>query len=163
MRTLTRHFCGAMLCRAFWAGASILHVGPWVGATRSLLEQPSVAGFVAWLGVALAIIFFVLKTLDVCWLRFGSRRQFALVFVVACALVHHEAAVDGVDEVAAVAVAVAVAVSGAKVLSALRSSLADTPTMAWSRYSLCLRRAVVLKTPDPIAVRRASRAPPLTA
>ena len=163
MRTLTRHLGGAAVCRALWAGVAALHALPWVAATRSLLEQPSVAAFAAWLGLALTITLFVLKILDVRWLRLGSRRLTALVFLMSCALVHHEAAVE-VDEAAAVAVVVTMGVAIAiTVLPGLHASLATSPAMGRPRWCLLLHRAEVLKPLDPLADPRAARAPPLAA
>ena len=164
MAMLNRSRCGAVLTRAFWPALGAVHVVPWVGTARALVDAPGPGTLAPWLALTLTILFVALKTLDVPWLRLGSRPRAALAFLLAGALVHHDAVAPGIEDVGSVAVLATVTLSVAiKALPALRTSLARASRMAWPCTGPALGVACVERPIDPIAIGRAPRAPPLAA
>jgi hypothetical protein len=168
MALLLRYLRGALSARLFWAAVIALHVPAFLATTRALLDQPGLATLVPWLALAATVSLFILKAFDVPWLRLGSRRRFALVFVIACAFVHHEAAAGAADTASSGAVTAAVVVTavvagGLRVLPALRATLRTRGPVGPRLRRFAARQAAFARLLTPISLRLASRGPPLVA
>lgn len=81
---------GAIARSLWWGGLILMHVPVLLSIGRSVLDRPATAGVLAWSVLCLTVFLFVLKLLDVRFLRFRTRRTAVVAFVLACALVHHE-------------------------------------------------------------------------
>jgi hypothetical protein len=96
--------------RAWWGLLVLIHAAPLLSATQSLVTASNIRGAVINCAVLwLACAFFVLKFLDVAFLRWRMRRSNWLTLALACALVHHDVVATAADRtIAQVPAAVAV-------------------------------------------------------
>ena len=81
---------GAIVRSLWWGGLILVHVPVILSIGRSVLDRPATAEVLAWSVLCLTVFLFVLKLLDVRFLRFRTRRTAVVAFALACALVHHE-------------------------------------------------------------------------
>jgi hypothetical protein len=132
-----------ILFRSFWAAILLVHLWPLVKVIGFLLAQPdNPAAWGSLLALLVAIAFFSAKTAGVRWLQLPSRWTGAVVFLVACGLVHGER-VDPHDPLKITTVAV-VATTAATVLAIrqrrrlgeLLTNLAGAPAL--TIHQLCL-------------------------
>ena len=82
----------SVAARAWWALLVLVHLPALASAGRSVIAEPAGSNLLMGLALLLTVSVFILKLLNVRFLRF--RRHEALVFVLACAVAHHEVAVD---------------------------------------------------------------------
>ena len=85
---------GAIARSLWWGGLILVHVPVLLSIGRSVLDRPATAEVLTWSVLCLTVFFFVLKLLDVSFLRFRARPGTVLGFVLACALVHHEVVIS---------------------------------------------------------------------
>src|SRR5436190_10970984 len=82
-----------LLRRVWWALLAMIHIAPLLGAMRTLIgEGPTGPRMVSATALSLAFAFFVLKLLDIGFLRWRMRRASFLAFALTCVLVHDDAA-----------------------------------------------------------------------
>ncbi len=81
---------GAIARSLWWGGLILVHVPVLLSIGRSVLDRPATAEVLTWSVLCLTVFLFVLKLLDVRFLRFRTRRTSVVAFALACALVHHE-------------------------------------------------------------------------
>ncbi len=80
---------GAIARSLWWGGLILVHVPVLLSIGRSVLDRPATAEVLTWSVLCLTVFLFVLKLLDVRFLRFRTRRTAVVAFVLGCALVHH--------------------------------------------------------------------------
>ena len=116
--------------RAWWLLLILVHLPALSGVGRSALNPTSDGpGLVMGLAIILSVLFFLLKLLDVRFLRIGSRRCEVVAFILAFALVHHHFAASAVGSAAmqqapaalATALAAAALSQGRRALRSIRS------------------------------------------
>lgn len=76
--------------RSLWALLTIIHLPILVNVAKSLFFGSETGSWLAFISLILTIWIFILKFIDVRFLRFQARRSGALVFILACLFVHHE-------------------------------------------------------------------------
>ncbi len=86
----SRGLCIGAIARSIWWGGLILvHVPVLLSIGRSVLDRSATAEVLAWWVLCLTVFLFVLKLLDVRFLRFRTRRTAVVAFILGCALVHN--------------------------------------------------------------------------
>lgn len=86
-------FSRAVLRRAWWLLLALIHVAPLFESMRWMVLEGMAGGrLLSGAAIWLTFTFFVLKFLDVGFLRWRMRRASVVAFVLACALVHDDAA-----------------------------------------------------------------------
>jgi len=129
-----------MLRRAWWALLAIIHIAPLLGAMRTLIaEGPTGPRVVSTAALGLAFAFFLLKLLDVGFLRWRMRRASFLAFALTCVLVHDDAAPAAVRQAMLAELPTAIAVS--VVLAGLQRTGRLIPRIV-RRLAWLLRRPV---------------------
>jgi len=135
-----------VLSRLWWALLIALHVPAVVSVFEGLVAEPTVGRSVAAVAVAITVAIFVLKLIDVPFLRLGGHRRSALVFVLACSIAHHEViAKDAAGEVTDVVPAVLVTGGFALVFRGLRTNLLRELERAWQALFDLAGRATTLE------------------
>lgn len=106
--SIRRDLIGRLVARCAWAAMLLIHVPVLVAVLSSISATPDVWSRLASTAALTAVTaLFLLKTLDVAWLRIGSSRHSVLVLLLAAAVFHHE--VLGTDPVTAPMTVVATA------------------------------------------------------
>ncbi len=80
--------------RAWWALLILVHIPALISSARALATGHGAAQTLTSAALALTVLVFFLKLLDVPWLRFRRRRGAVLAFLLACAMAHHEVAIS---------------------------------------------------------------------
>ncbi len=135
--------------RLWWALLLLIHIPVIGGVGRSLLTEPDGGKWFAFAALTLTVLLFVGKLLDAPFLRFRTTRSAAIVFLLVCALVHHEAAASEagreVLKVAAMALVATVAVEGfRRSTRRLRQQLLRQIRKAYRRLDGALRLPVAM-------------------
>ncbi len=89
---------GAIARSLWWGGLILVHVPVLLSIGRSVLDRPATAEVLTWSVLCLTEFLFVLKLLDVRFLRFRTRRGAVISFLLVCAIAHHEVAVSEVAQ-----------------------------------------------------------------
>lgn len=124
--------------RAWWALLILIHIPVLGSVGRSLLAHPERGNWLALAALCLTVLVFVLKLLDVPFLRFRTRPGAAIVFLLICALVHRELATtqaaQEVLKLAPMVLVVGVAIEGLRrSTSRLRHGIRLRLREAWHR------------------------------
>ncbi len=82
--------------RAWWMLLILIHVPVLGSVGRSIFAHPEEGKWLPFVALCLTVLLFVLKLLDVRFLRFRTRRGATLAFLLVCAVVHHEVAASEV-------------------------------------------------------------------
>jgi len=99
---------GRLVARGAWGAMLLIHVPILAAVMAAVLADPTGGERIASAaGLLVVTVLFLLKTLDVAWLRIGSARHSLLILLLAAAVVHHEAL--GTDPVTAPMTVVAAA------------------------------------------------------
>ena len=76
--------------RLWWALLIAIHIPILANVARTLFIGAEPGSWLALIALCLTVLLFILKFIDVRFLRFRTRRNGALVFIVVCLFVHHE-------------------------------------------------------------------------
>lgn len=76
--------------RLWWALLIAIHIPILANVARTLFMGNEPGSWLAFVALLLTVCLFVLKFIDVQFLRFRSHRNGVLVFIVACLFMHHE-------------------------------------------------------------------------
>ncbi len=131
---------GVIARRIPWALLILVHLPVLASVGRSVVAEPGTANLPTWFALCLTVFVFVLKLLDVRILRFRTRRGAVLVFLLACALVHHEVALSRAGQ-AVINTAPAALVTGL-LIEGLHRARRHLPRVC-SRMGATLARALV--------------------
>ena len=89
---------GSIIHRLWWMALLAMHLHPMISTMRGMiLEGVSPSRVMALLVLLLLITFFILKIVNVSFLRHHARREALIVFWVAAALVHNNAATAALE------------------------------------------------------------------
>lgn len=162
--TNRRRIQTGLLARSAWGALFLIHAPIIAAVASSIASNPAAADRLASLAALVAVTaIFLLKTLDVPWLRIGTPRQTFWIALISAALVHHEAL--GSDQLTAPA-AVVVAATGVeaarhapRLTRILRDVLAIRPPATLSPAGLVTTERFVRPSPFDIPSLR-SRGPP---
>ena len=124
--------------QVWWLLLILIHIPVLASVGRTLLEHPEAGKWVAFVALCLTVLVFILKLLDVPFLRFRTRRGAALAFLLVCALVHREMATtqaaQEVLKVVPMAMVVGMAVEGLRQsMSRIRRGIRLPLREAWRR------------------------------
>lgn len=76
--------------RLWWALLIVIHIPILANVGRTLVLGSESGIWLAFFALILTVLFFVLKLIDVRFLRIRSHRNGVMVFIVACLFMHHE-------------------------------------------------------------------------
>lgn len=93
--TMSRGF-GLSARQLWWALLIAIHIPILVNVSRTLFIGSERGSWLALIALGLTVLLFVLKFIDVPFLRIRSHRNGVMVFVVACLFMHHEVAASEV-------------------------------------------------------------------
>lgn len=82
--------------RLWWALLIAIHIPILYNVARVLILDDEAGSWLAFIALLLTVSLFVLKFIDVRFLRFRTSRNGALVFIIACLFVHNEVAASEV-------------------------------------------------------------------
>ena len=157
---------GSAFARALWALLLALHLWPLAKVTTGLVAGQG--GWLALAGLLATQALFAAKLADVRWLRLPSRRAAVVVFLLATALAHPEAALQELGQATKGAAVATVAAAPAVLRARPRRWFADWLRRGAHAVDLGFDRAGRMVRPEravalvPLSVRalRPGRAPP---
>ncbi len=76
--------------RLWWALLIAIHIPILANVARTLFIGAEPGSWLALIALCLTVLLFILKFIDVRFLRFRTRRNGALVFILVCLFMHHE-------------------------------------------------------------------------